>query len=111
MKNIFALCFVIFTTINIFSQNYLVTGQVADSLTKKPLVRANVILSRSTDSKITGDFSDINGKFTVNNLKKGKYIFEISFLGYKKYCRILELSSDLRFIDVRGSAKVFVNIS
>jgi len=94
MKNIFVLCFVIFTAINTFSQNYTVTGQVADSSTKKPLFRANVILSRVTDSKVTGAFSDFNGKFTVNNLKKGKYIFEISFLGYKTYHRNLDLTTE-----------------
>jgi uncharacterized GH25 family protein len=50
-----------------------VTGQVADSSTKKPLIRANIILTRAADSKVTGAFSDINGKFTISNLKKGKW--------------------------------------
>jgi len=94
MKNIFISCFVFLTAINVFSQNYFVTGQVADSASKKPLVRANVILTRTSDSKVAGDFSDVNGKFTVGNLKKGKYLFEISFIGYKKYRRNIDISSE-----------------
>ncbi len=94
MKNIFALCFFILTAINTFPQNYSVTGQVADSSNKKPLVRANVILTHSTDSKVSGDFTDVNGKFTINNLKKGKYLLEISFVGYKKYHKNIELTSE-----------------
>jgi len=94
MKNIYTLCFVIFTAINIFSQNYSITGQIADSSTKKPLVRANVILTRTADSKVTGAFSDLNGKFTIGNLKKGKYLFEISYLGYNKYFRNIDISTE-----------------
>ena len=94
MKSILTLCFLICTTINLFSQNYSLTGQVADSSSKKPLAKANIILTRSSDSKVIGTYSDNNGKFTIGNLKKNKYQFEISYLGYKKYYKSIDISSE-----------------
>jgi hypothetical protein len=94
MKISHVLFFVLVSSINIFSQNYSVTGQIADSVNKKPLMKANVIFSHLPDAKIKGVFTDAAGKFAIDKLKPGKYSLAISYLGYKTYHRNIELNTE-----------------
>lgn len=91
MKTFLLLFIIFFASINIFSQNYSVSGQIADSSNKKPLGKANVIFSHLPDLKIRGIIADNNGRFRIENLIPGKYLLTVSFLGYKSYKRNIEI--------------------
>ena len=91
MKTILLCLIVISTSVNIFSQNISVSGQVADSSSKKPLGKANVIFSHLPDMKIKGIIADNNGKFRIENLTPGKYLLTVSFIGYKSYKKNIQI--------------------
>jgi Outer membrane protein beta-barrel family/CarboxypepD_reg-like domain len=82
---------IIIASINILPQTYSVSGQIADSSSKKPLGKANVIFTHLPDLKINGIIVDINGRFRIENLTRGKYILTVSFLGYKSYKKNIEI--------------------
>lgn len=61
-----------------------VLGTVADSADGSPLVNASLkILSSRDSSFVNGGITDVDGKFTFRGLRKGRYILEVSYLGYK----------------------------
>ena len=60
-----------------------VSGKVIDSYTKKSLAYTNISIMEEKSKKIIeGTVSSENGKFNFKDLKSGKYILAISFLGY-----------------------------
>ncbi len=73
----------------IFSQTFIVTGSVTDSLTGEPIQSANVIV-QSFDH---GTTTDIQGKFALQ-LTKGNYKILISFIGYATKTSEINLVSD-----------------
>jgi hypothetical protein len=95
MKIFLTLFIVLFNALNIFSQTYSVSGQIADSSTKKPLGKANVIFSHQPDLKVRGIITDEGGRFRVENLTRGRYLLTVSFLGYKSYKRNIEIDREI----------------
>ncbi len=60
-----------------------ITGKIVDD-TDYPLEYATAALFRQNDSTlITGVITDINGFFTIDDLKRGTYYIEASFIGYQ----------------------------
>ena len=60
-----------------------VFGKIVDSKTKKPVEFASVALFKAkNDSLITGQLTESNGEFSLDNLPFGKFKLKISFLGY-----------------------------
>ena len=60
-----------------------VFGKVVDAKTKKGVEFASVALFRAkNDSLITGQLTEGNGDFSLDNLPFGKFKLKISFLGY-----------------------------
>ena len=60
-----------------------ISGNVIDSLTKKPMDYASVGLYRSGGkAPITGVITDEKGNFKLDNVKPGNYKLVISFIGY-----------------------------
>lgn len=63
---------------------YNVSGTVADEK-GEPLIDATVRILQAGDSAfVKGAIADIDGKFSVKGLKKGKYILEANYIGYSK---------------------------
>lgn len=63
-----------------------ITGLIKDADTGEPMIEAAVKLLTAKDSAfVSGVTSDLNGKFTVSNIKSGKYIISISYIGYSNY--------------------------
>ena len=85
--------FLFFTYINVFSQNYSITGQVLDYSTKKALAGANVFISKSTDKNLKGMASDNSGNFIIRNLTPGKYFLTITFVGYRTFKKNVEINN------------------
>jgi len=62
----------------VFSQNGSISGIVVDSA-KNPIPDVNVKIKGS----YIGTASDIDGKYTLNNVPAGEYIISVSSIGYK----------------------------
>lgn len=68
---------------------YEVSGTVVDE-NNKPLTGASVFLFPVKKGTIT----NANGDFSINNLSKGKYSIEISFIGYKTLIDTISLAGN-----------------
>ena len=65
------------------SSSVTITGKIMDSETNEPLEYATVQLLQLPDSSLaTGSTSNLDGFFEIKNLKEGKYIARVSFVGY-----------------------------
>lgn len=59
-----------------------INGTVLEN--KQPVPYATVsVLSLPDSNLVTGAISDENGEFEIKNLKKGKYLLKVDFLGYE----------------------------
>ncbi|MGB3149221.1 MAG: outer membrane beta-barrel protein, partial [Maribacter sp.] len=62
-----------------------ITGTLEDSSTNEPLEYATAVLfDQSNGELLTGVITSASGVFILENLKKGTYSLEVSFLGYEK---------------------------
>jgi iron complex outermembrane receptor protein len=88
MKSLLRLCVVlVFLPATIFSQTlHTLTGRVTDE-NNLPLPGANVYITPVKKGAVT----DRKGNFEFLGLPAGKYIVEISFLGYKKFADTIDL--------------------
>jgi len=70
----------VFVPIIIFGQgDGRIMGSVTDSQTGEPLIGANVIIEGTS----LGAATDLNGKYTINNVSAGVYTLKASFLGFQ----------------------------
>lgn len=61
-----------------------ITGKIIDSEVKEPLEYTTIQLLQLPDSSLaTGSTSNLDGSFELKNVKAGKYIARISFVGYE----------------------------
>ena len=62
-----------------------VSGSVVDAK-DAPIEFANIVLMNHQDSSIVKmDVSDMDGKFTINEIPYGDYFLEISYVGYTTF--------------------------
>ncbi len=81
--------------LSLFSQNAVVTGILKDSKDNTTLIGASAILLHTTDSSLyKGNTSDMDGMFIITQVKKGSYIFKISYLGYTDYFQRIDVIGD-----------------
>ncbi len=93
MNRIFIPLFAILFFTNAFPQNFVIKGEVVDSVDNTPLSGANIILFHLPDSTIRGIAANRDGKFTIDNIKSGKYAVNISFVGYNTSKREIEVKN------------------
>lgn len=75
--------------------NYIISGNVIDEATKKPLEYATVKLLKLPDSTlVTGSISGVDGAFELNAKTGGKFLVEIHFLGYDIFTKAVELTKE-----------------
>ncbi len=61
-----------------------ITGLVKDRDTNEPLMEASVKLLAAKDSSfVSGVTTDLDGKFKLENIKKGSYLLEITYIDRK----------------------------
>jgi len=61
-----------------------IQGQVVDSILKKPVEYASIMLYGGTDStQIDGTVTNDNGFFKLSGVKPGNYFMQIHFIGYQ----------------------------
>lgn len=68
------------------------TGKITDQKSGSPLAGASVYFS---DIK-TGAVSNAQGVFRINNLRQGKYLVEISFVGHTSIVERIDISSNMQ---------------
>lgn len=89
-----------------------VIGTVADSSDGNPLINASLKILNSRDSVfVNGGITNIDGKFSFRGLRKGNYILEVSYLGYKtKYTdfRITDASQKLSLDSVKMTSNTII---
>jgi hypothetical protein len=99
--------YILFSIGSLYAQLFTVKGIVKDSIDNSPLQQASVVLK----DLLTGDdnnvvLSEKNGSFLLNDVTKGIYLLEISFIGYEKFSdtlRIFRQNIDLGIISLKKS--------
>ena len=78
-----------------FTQNINVTGKVMDQKSGESMPGSTVMLLNPSDSSFY-KFSTTNtkGDFNIKGAKAGKYILQISFIGYDSYYKDISLSKE-----------------
>ena len=80
----FLLTTLLLSSYGLFSQNITINGMVIDSVLKKPLNSATISLANAKDSSLLSfTRSEDDGYFEIKNVKAGKYLLSISYIGYE----------------------------
>lgn len=66
---------------NLFAQNGSISGLVKDAKTGEAVIGANAVIQGTA----VGAATDLDGKFTIANLKPGTYTLAVSFVTYKTH--------------------------
>lgn len=96
-----------------------ISGKVIDEETGDPIAFANVVLMNFSDSTyMSGQATDMNGHFLLNNYPAGNYLLQISFIGYQTQfvhidspsmgtIGLIPASTALAEVVVKGKAQIF----
>jgi hypothetical protein len=99
------LLLILFVPTIAFSQKFTIRGTLTDTL-NSPLPSATVMLLNSGDSSLVNfGLSDINGAFALKNVAHGKYIFKVTFVGYRAYTKTIAPESGATDVDL-GAVKL-----
>jgi len=80
--------------IRVQAQDVTVTGTLRDSTDHSPLVGANIIMKNVADTAdMAYGTTNPDGKFIINHLHIRVYRLTISYIGYRKYQKIVSLTS------------------
>jgi len=89
-KLVLMILLIIITPVVLFAQKASITGVIIDVETGLPLQGANVVLMPSSK----GTISDENGKFKIEQIDIGDYSLQISFVGYKKITKRINVKAN-----------------
>ena len=103
MKKVF---FLLLTVSMYGHAQHPVTGVVRDATDNSPIAYATAALLRADSSVVTGVLSDLDGKFVIENVVTGNYVLQVSFIGYEKAYRNVNVptQNDLGEITLSESA-------
>ncbi|HKP32864.1 MAG TPA: TonB-dependent receptor plug domain-containing protein, partial [Chitinophagaceae bacterium] len=82
-------------TLPVLSRNLnriTVTGKILDLKTHQPLAAASIYFP---DVK-TGAVTNANGEYRINNIPQGRYLVEVTYLGYAPVIEQLQLTGNLQ---------------
>src|SRR5688572_4432959 len=80
LRSILSFCLFVLA-IGSFAQNGSISGTVTDLKTGETVVGANVVIQGTT----VGAPTDIDGKFSIPNVKPGTYNLSVTFITYKAH--------------------------
>jgi TonB-linked SusC/RagA family outer membrane protein len=89
IKKLLLYIFTIFLTTAVYSQTGTLSGTITDPK-GETVIGAAVSVTGTT----IGVATDFDGKYSIKNLKPGKYSIQIAALGFKKESRSVEVSAD-----------------
>src|SRR6185503_3920755 len=79
----------------IFSQEtFTVSGLVTDSISKEHLSTVTIKLRKAKDTLSWNTVTSNSGKFIFNNVTSGKYVFQVSHVGYQSVEKEIVVSKD-----------------
>lgn len=113
MKYFCCLFFVLVIQVS-YGQKLSISGQVADINNGEPIIGATISLLQATDSLlISGEVSDIDGKFKISDVQKRDYLLEVSYLGYEKLYRRIsrETDIDLGLLNLYQSSEILDEVT
>ena len=88
MQKVFIISFFLVQFITITkAQTFTVSGYVTDKETRETLIGVSVMVKETKQ----GVSTDNNGYYTILNLKSGTYTFQYSYLGYKRFERLVQV--------------------
>lgn len=86
----------------VVAQNFSVSGKIVDKKDNAPLIGVNVIITEISDStKSNGASTDIDGNFIIENIEKGNYKLNVSYIGYTSINKIIEISENLNLNSIK----------
>lgn len=92
LRLLIALSFILIISATASALN--ITGTVKDKTTTEPMIEASVrLLSAKDSSFVKGITTNANGRFQLNDVKKGKYIVQISYIGYSDLYKDVDASA------------------
>ena len=96
MKPLKALLVFLLCSASVLGQkNFSLSGTLIDNVTKEPVDFASVSLLNAKDSTfVTGAISDSKGIFNLQGISKGRYLVNITFIGYKTVYHPVRISGD-----------------
>lgn len=96
MKNfIFLFCLFLCPFIT-HSQSYSISGTVQSAEDKSTFPGATVLLMLAQDSSsVKGTITDFDGTFVLDEVKKGKYLLRVQYLGYEPLDQDIDLQQDI----------------
>ncbi|MEQ8477692.1 TonB-dependent receptor [Fulvivirga sp.] len=104
LKPIVVLCFITsFSSLTLFGQvkEASISGTIREKVSNESLSFVTVAIRTTTDSTlIGGTITNERGLFTVDKVKPGDYLIEVSFIGYKKYLSTLYVGSNSEYLDL-----------
>ena len=103
-RNLFIVLFSL-SMLTISAQHQL-TGIVKDGVDDSPFPYATAALLRADSSTVTGAITGLDGKFVITNVETGAYLLQVSFIGYEKAYRNVNIptQSDVGEITLTESA-------
>ena len=79
-----------------------VSGLVQTKATQLPLSFANIVLKRSADSiVVAGTLSDERGQFRFSGILPGKYLLDISLVGYLSQRQSVFIGNLSQFLELK----------
>ncbi|MDR2234216.1 MAG: TonB-dependent receptor [Tannerella sp.] len=108
---VFYVIFILISVSDVFSQGS-VTGTVKDAKDGSPVAFATAALLRPDSVAITGAMTDDEGQFTIDNVAEGNYLLQVSFIGYEKSYRTVNVpaQSDAGEIFLNEEANVLTEV-
>jgi iron complex outermembrane receptor protein len=82
-----------------------IKGKVVSKQTGKPLISATVIL----DGQGKGARTDVDGNFVIENVSDGKYVVQVSYIGYEKVRMDVDVAGSDVEIEVRLAQKAILS--
>ena len=71
-----------------------VTGNVMESDTHEPMAQSSVRLLKMDSTFVAGGLTDLDGRFRVKAPANGRYIIQITSVGYKPYTKHVTVTAD-----------------
>ena len=79
-----------------WTQNFSIKGKIIDASSKESVPNATILLLNFSDSlQVDGMISDLDGNFTLENIKEGEYLMKVQYLGYENFFRNIQLLRDI----------------
>ena len=93
-KSFLTLLFVLMGASVMAQSKFNVSGTILEDGTNEAVISATVrILSLPDSAMVDGAATGVDGSFTIKNVKKGKYVAKITYIGYQDHVLPLDLTN------------------